>query len=73
MAYAYVERDPFARHDLEREEYRPRAGEFCQWCGHRNWRGNLYRYRLVSNGGRSAELRRTGVCSRNCQRILSEG
>ena len=49
---ALVNRDPFARQELHRRTVEPVGKQTCSWCGNRNAHGNLFEYRVVSDGGR---------------------
>lgn len=63
---ALIKRDPFARTELHRATVSPREGETCQWCGHLNGHGKLFRYRIESDGGRTS-LDANLFCSLSCR------
>ena len=65
---AYVSRDPFAREETHKTSVPAPAGATCAWCGQRNGRGKLYRYRTETDGGRVNEDTRA-FCSVGCRRI----
>lgn len=66
-----VARDPFARQELERIVVKPLGGSSnCGWCGNKNGHGNLFRYRIVSDGG-SIGLWSRQFCSVGCYRSYS--
>ena len=67
---AMVRRDPFAREELHREEQASRPGG-CDWCGGENGRGNLYRFSVETDGGRTRAL--AGLfCSVGCLESFNE-
>ena len=73
---AYVSRDPFGRTELHRKAVHVRKPiteapvTGCAWCGSLNGRGNLYRYRTESDGGRTFEDSRL-FCSVGCRRLYA--
>lgn len=67
---AYISRNPFAREEIHRESIRP--GDFgikhvCAWCGNTNAHGNVFQYRVESDGGRKSEIP-GHFCSIGCMR-----
>lgn len=71
---SFVSRDPFAREEIHRQTVRPfrvngiAAKTGCKWCGNTNAKGNLFQYRVESDGGRKSEI--PGLfCSIGCMRI----
>lgn len=67
---AMINRDPFARTEIHRT-FVPKGAllskEDCAFCGMRNRRGGLYRYRAEYDGGRKAEDPHL-FCSIACRR-----
>lgn len=66
---AYISRDPFARQELHRRTVKQNYGNSlrCSWCGSKNARGNLFEYRIESDGGRSSIIRGL-FCSVQCMK-----
>lgn len=63
-----MQRDSFARQELHREEVKAPPGG-CVWCGSANKRGNCYRYRTETDGGRVFYDPPTRLfCSAACRR-----
>ena len=62
----YISRDPFARTELHRIELTPYFRK-CDWCGGKNARGNLFAYRVESDGGRK-EYVKGEFCCVGCMR-----
>lgn len=68
-----INRDPFARTELERNTVpAPQAILLgtCKWCGQLNKAGGLFQYRLVEDGGRHGNWS-AGFCSVNCYRTFT--
>lgn len=67
---AYISRDPFARTEMHRESVPASAlspNVTCSWCGNRNGRGGLYRYRTEGDANPSRPGAHRGLfCSKPC-------
>ena len=64
---ALVSRDAFAREELHRQPVHDNTWAGCDWCGGTNARGELYVYRIETEGGRTLPVSGR-FCGEDCRK-----